>query len=171
MDRYLQGDREAFRELYERYSARLMALMRRRVGNDADAQELVQQTFLNFHRARFNFKCGAQVRPWLYTIAMNLRLDHLRRQGRSATQVSIEAAPESGVEPVDFARVEELRRLRRAVEGLAPGTRSVIELHSFEGLGFSEVARILGLGLSAVKTRAHRGYKRLRAEMERKNDV
>ena len=166
MRRYLSGDREAFRQLYERYNPRLRALMRRQLRDEHDGQELVQQTFLQFHRARFDFKTGARVKPWLYTIALNLRRDHLRRLGRARHQVPLEDAPEPSVEAEDPARKQEMMRLREAVAALPEKSRAVIELHWFEGLSFAEVAQVLGLGLSAVKTRAHRAYKDLRAQME-----
>ncbi len=164
MRRYVAGEGGAFRVLFERYSSKMLQVMRRQIRDPQDAQELVQQTFLQLHRARFDFRPGAQVKPWLYTIALNLRRDHGRRLGRSRL-VALDEAPEQAGEVPDPARAQEQRRLRAAVEALPEGYRAVIELHWFEGMPFGEVAEVLGIGLSAAKTRAHRAYEMLKMDM------
>ncbi len=77
-----EGDHAAFKELFERYSAQLLRMMRRQIRSDEDARDLVQQTFLHLHRARYDFRLGSALRPWLFTIAMNLRREYFRRQAR-----------------------------------------------------------------------------------------
>ena len=162
MARYLAGDQEAFRALFERYSPRLMGLFGRQIRNDSDVRDLVQQTFLQFHRARHDFDLGAKVRPWLITIALNLKRRHFREQSRKRAG-SLEVEP--GVwNPASrgLERSEEVARVRDALAELSETQREVIELHWFEEMPFTEVARQVGASLSAVKVRAHRGYKRLR---------
>jgi RNA polymerase sigma factor (sigma-70 family) len=165
---YLGGDDSAFEALFARYSPPLTRLMKRRIRAEQEAKELVQQTFLQLHRARLDFRPGAPLRPWLYTIALNLRREATRKGARNA--VDLVAQPgdleqKAIAEPHDPAASERRAQLRRALGELPEGQRTVIALHWFDGLSFGEVAEVLGANLSAVKVRAHRGYKALRASM------
>ncbi len=169
---YVAGDRAAFRQLFDRYAGPLTRLMRQQVRNPQDAGELVQQTFLQLHRARRDFRAGARLKPWLYTIALNLRRQYFRTKGRRPeTALDPERHPLPTVEPVDLTRAERARQVRMAVDALSPKQREVIELHWFEELSFPEVARVLGANLNTVKVRAHRGYKALRAVLEAADDT
>ncbi len=158
---HVAGERSAFPELFARYAPRLTAMFRRDLGGAAEVGDLVQQTFLQLHRARRDFDPSAKLRPWLYTIALNLKRQHFRRKGRR---------PESPLEDEDERpspiagperRVADTE-VRRALEELPEAQRDVIVLHWFEGLSFKEIARVVGASQSAVKVRAHRGYGKLR---------
>ncbi|MBI3726088.1 RNA polymerase sigma factor [bacterium] len=162
MAAYVAGDASAFREIFRRYGPVLQGMLRRKVGHEADAQDLLQQTFLQFHRARFDFAPGNLVRPWLITIALNLGRE-LGRKRRIRRETPLEADPAcapSVSQPLD-AR-EDRERVRAALLRLPESHREVIELHWFQGLPFSQVSSILGASINAVKVRAHRGYERLR---------
>jgi len=157
---YAGGDAAALRQLFERYAPILLRLVQRHVGRDADAQDIVQQTFLQLHRARGDFRADMRVRPWIMTIALNLARDLLRRRGRRPEQVLEEealAAVPAGAPDVDVAR-----RVRAALSGLPRDQREVIELHWFDQLSFNEIAAIVGASSGAVRVRAHRGYQALR---------
>ncbi|MSP23585.1 MAG: sigma-70 family RNA polymerase sigma factor [Myxococcales bacterium] len=171
MTAYVSGDSRAFGQLFDRYAPMLMRIMKRRVRGDGDAEELVQQTCLQLHRARNDFDASRAFRPWLMTIAFNLQRELFRRrQRRPEAPLEFEpAAPSSERAPLE--RSERAAQLRAAVASIPSGQREVIELHWFEELSFAEVAQVLGLGLSAVKVRAHRGYKALREHLERAREV
>lgn len=173
MARYQAGDAQAFRQLYERYAGRLSGLMRRSLFRKEEAADLVQQTFLQLHRARHDFRDGAQLRPWLFTIALNLKRKHFRTLSRRPTSELGEHDPQGGDERPDrpLERAENVSAVRAALAELPEGTREVIELHWFEGLPFAEVAEVVGASLSAVKVRAHRGYKKLRVLLEDRNQA
>jgi RNA polymerase sigma factor (sigma-70 family) len=163
MRRYVAGEQAAFGELFARYAPRLTRLMRRDLG-DQDADDLVQQAFLQFHRARFDFKEGAAVRPWLYTIALNLKRQQFRRLGRKRdTVLEEETLAHAGGDPEAALRDAQLRA---ALDALPEPQREAIVLHWFEGLTFPEIAQIVGTKLGAVRVRAHRGYRRLREILE-----
>jgi len=167
MERYVaHGDRAAFEALFARYAKRLHGLFLRQVGSRDAAADLVQQTFLHFHRARADFRSGRQVRPWLYTIALNVRREHHRRKGRKP-EVSHDPLVhgEPSVAPSTTTRTDRL--VRRALGELTEQQREVILLHYYEDLTFPEIADVLGASVSAVKVRAHRGYERLRALLGR----
>lgn len=167
MAAYVGGDRGAFATLFSRYMPRLQRLMQRDLGRSEDAHDLVQQTFLQLHRARHDFRAGAKLRPWLFTIALNLKRQHFRRKGRRP-ETSLESEG-AGIEPVEprggpEARAEDAE-LRSALGQLPDAQREVIVLHWFEGLSFREIAEVVGASQPAVKVRAHRGYNALRLTM------
>ncbi len=167
---YVGGDLAAFHALFERYAPLLLRLMRRDVRRQQEAEELVQETFLHLHRSAADFRAGARLRPWLMTIALNLKREHFRRKIRKP-EVFLE--PDGRMDPsVDPPRVAELHDARRHVElalaCLPENQREVIVLHWFGGLTFPEVSQIVGASVSAVKVRAHRGYKRMRAALQGK---
>src|SRR5215467_10802579 len=154
---YTDGDESAFRELFRRYAPVLLRLCTRQVGRPADAQDLVQQTFLQLHRARRDFRADMRLRPWIMTIALNLARDLLRRRGRRPeTQVdeaTLPAVPASGGGDAD-GDADVARRVRLALSGLPREQREVIELHWFEQLSFAEIAGIVGASSGAVRVRA-----------------
>ena len=172
MAAHVGGDKKAFPELVRRYGPLLQGMARRHLRSTELARDVVQQTFLQVHRARRDFRTGAKLRPWVFTIATNLVREHYRRTGRrpeTSYEAVREEAPsiEPTVDPVDLAELQASRldvlRLREALTKLPESQRLVIELHWIQGHPFSEVASIVGSSVSAVKVRAHRGYKRLRA--------
>lgn len=167
MAAYRGGDARALRELHRRHAPRLTRLMAMHLGSHSDAQDVVQATFLNLHRARLDFREGSRLRPWLYTIAYNLMRDHHRYRGRrpeDPTEPALQHAHPGTTPSPEAPLLDE--PVRRALAQLPEAQREVIILHWFEGLSFAEIADIAGAGRSAVKVRAHRGYKRLRELLE-----
>jgi RNA polymerase sigma-70 factor (ECF subfamily) len=161
MARYREGEPAAFRALFERYAPLLLRVLSRDLARSSEAEDLVQQTFLQVHRARNDFDPSRRFRPWIITIALNLKREHFRAARR--TPVSTGVAPEPSVPPRDHERVDARQSVAWALERIPGDQREVIELHWFEGLSFGDVARCLGIGAVAAKVRAHRGYSRLRA--------
>jgi RNA polymerase sigma-70 factor (ECF subfamily) len=165
MAAYLAGEASAFDELFRRYALPLLRALRRRLDAE-DAHDIVQQTFLQLHRCRFDYQPGAGIRPWIYTIAFNLQRRQARRWHFEDAFLEEEAATGGGAVtwPVDGAAIQSVRS---AVAQLPREQRRVIALHWFEGLPFDQVATTVGASLSAVKVRAHRGYVALRKIFER----
>lgn len=165
MAAYRAGDRGAFDALFSRYAPRLRQTLGRRINRGEDVADLVQQTFLQLHRARADFREGAKLRPWLYTIALNLARQYFRRKGRRPETGLGEFEPPERGQQGDPERPAVARELREALATLPEAQREVIELHWFEGLPFKEVAQVVGASESAVKVRAHRGYEKLRTRL------
>lgn len=165
MAAYVAGDTSALRTLFEHHGPMLVRLGGRKGLSEADARDLAQQTFLQVHLARFDYTVGRPLRPWLTTIAMNLVRDVYRRRAARPTEPMEDRDwADPGDDPSMAAeRRQEAQRVRAAVGKLPAIYRETIELHWFEGLSFSEVADVVGASLSAVKVRAHRGYKDLQA--------
>jgi len=163
MAAHVAGEPGAFRELYARYGSLLVAVLRKSLPQPDEALDLMQLTFLQVHRARHDYRLGARFRPWLFTIALNLKREHFRRLGRRPEEpLEKEGRPEPAADPPRPEETLDAARVRTALLQLPEGQRDVIALHWFAGLGFSEVARVVGASESAVKVRAHRGYERLR---------
>jgi RNA polymerase sigma factor (sigma-70 family) len=162
MTAYLNGDQTAFRALFDRFAPKLHRAACRRGLCVADANDAVQQTFVHIHQSRRDFREGARVRPWIYTIAFNVmrdagrRIQSLRRLRDNYKMASGAASRTSEPEPA----ADTSPRLQPALARLSAGQREVIELHYFEEISFGEIARMLGEG--AVRVRAHRGYEKLR---------
>jgi RNA polymerase sigma factor (sigma-70 family) len=163
MAAYVAGDGAAFEELFRRYAPALLRVIGRQLSSPGEAHDLVQQTFLQLHRARHDFKPGARLRPWIFTIALNLKREHFRRlRRRPEAPLELDGRNDPATPPVSPERAENERAVRRALDQLPTDHREVIVLHWFEGLSFPEVSAIVGASVSAVKVRAHRGYVALR---------
>lgn len=166
MAAYVAGDGAAFRVIFERYAPLLLRAMLRELYAREEANDLVQQTFLQLHRARSDFDAAQKLKPWIFTIAMNLKREYFRRKKRRPERsLDVESTAEPAVEALGAARVDAQRTLSRVLGSLPADQREVIELHWFDGLEFPEVAQVVGASVSAVKVRAHRGYVRLRAAL------
>jgi len=163
MAAYVAGDAEAFRQLFDRLAPVLLRVLRRQLRTEEEAGDLVQQTFLQLHRARHDFRAGARLRPWLFTIAYNLKREHFRRSmRRPEAPLELDGRNEPAVGPLGHERADAQQAVRHALEQLPEDQAEVIVLHWLEGLSFPEVAEAVGASLSAVKVRAHRGYAAMR---------
>ncbi len=161
MEAYVGGESAAFDALFERYARPLVKMLRDRGAHEEDAREIVQQSFLQLHRARDRYQPGRPVRAWLLTITFNLWRDDLRRARRWRERPlvgEVAAAPE----PDRLGRERDVYRVRRALSSLPPRQRSLLELHWFDELTYPEIAERCGLSAGAVKLRAFRAHAALR---------
>jgi RNA polymerase sigma-70 factor (ECF subfamily) len=166
MAAYVAGDASAFRELFDRYAPLLSRVLVRQLRTREEANDLVQQTFLQLHRARNDFRSDAKLRPWLFTIALNLKREFFRRKKRHPeTALELDGRSDPAVEPRGAAQADAAHELRGALAKIAPDQAEVITLHWLHGLSFAEIAEVVGASVSAVKVRAHRGYAALRREL------
>lgn len=160
---YCAGDTDAFNELFRRYAPQLGRLLRRfGLAHDRIA-DLVQQTFLQLHRARLDFRPESQLRPWLVTIAFNLaREQHRRTKRRPETDIDATADSSLATPPREQFRFETRRDLVQALQRLPHDQQEVVRLHFVEELSFEEIGEKVGASAGAVRVRAHRGYTTLR---------
>ena len=172
------GDEPAFEDLVIRYQARIYRLARRLTSDDGDAQDALQDTFLQVYRGLSSFRGDARFSTWLYRIATNAALMQRRvRQRRPAESLEaylprFDAAGEHAATPAALqapCRVEEVldrRRLaekaRAGIERLPDLYREAFVLRDLEELPTSEVAEVLGLEPAAVRQRVHRARLMLR---------
>ncbi len=165
MRAYVGGDSASFDELFRRYAPMLTRVLGRDLSLAA-AEDLVQQTFLQLHRARNDFDLNARLRPWLFTIGFNLKRELFRRRKRrpeSSLDLDGRGDPSEG--PRGAERFDAAQALRHALARIPQDQAEVIALHWLAGLPFPEVAQLVDASVSAVKVRAHRGYAALRGEL------
>lgn len=168
MRAHAEGAPRALEVLFDRYFDRLLGLMRRDLAVTEEARDLVQQTFLQVHRARLDYDPAQRFRPWLYTIALNLKREHLRARGRRPTvPLDGSRALELAAKLISPEQADVARAVREAIASLPGDQRMVIELHWLEELSFAEIAECLGITANAAKVRAHRGYERLRPKLRK----
>ena len=156
-DRLARGDREALSALYATHASVVFAVVQRLVRNRAEAEELVQETFLEAWRRAAHYQPErANVAAWLVTIAKSRAIDRLRSKGTVDRTLDVErrAAPEASKLPDEVLDAARARTLVRAqVAKLPVEQRALLELAWDEGLSQSEIAAKTGLPLGTVKTR------------------
>ena len=163
------GDSDAFRLLVERHGRRLFRLAFRLMGNEEDAEDVVQETFLRAYRGLDRFDERAGVGTWLHRIATNCALDLLRvRKRRSGPDPRGEAVPESAPPgPEAVLQGEELQaRIGAALGSLTPAERVAFTLRHFEGRTTEEIGEILGCSTNATKQAVFRAVQKLRQVLE-----
>jgi RNA polymerase sigma-70 factor (ECF subfamily) len=164
--RCLAGDAGAFERLYKQHAARLYNLAYRMAGS-AEAEDLLQDVFLQAYRKLGTYKGDSSLGTWLFRLAVNLCLDHLRsKQGRMGQVTDSldeeDAAPVASPYRPTEANVARLD-LEQAIATLPPSYRAAFVLHDVEGYQHDEVARILGIAEGSSKSLLHKARLRLRA--------
>jgi len=169
VSRCRKGDLGAFEELYRRHAGRLYGLACDMVGNPTDGEDLLQEIFLQAHRKLGSFKGESALATWLYRLAMNVCLDHLRSRGARMSQATDSFDDESGPEPPaapdEATLVVDRIDLERAIAELPEGSRAAFLLHDVEGLEHAEVAAILNIAEGTSKSQVHKARRRLRARL------
>ena len=178
MARVQGGDEAALGELMERWELPVKRLLARLVQNAAEADDLAQETFVRVWQQREKFRAGAEFRPWMFAIAVNLGRNRLR-WGRRRPTVSLEEwsegeRPEAGGQrPENTAGAEGMERkeraaaVRKAVAALPIELREALVLFEYEELSHNEIATALGCTSKAVETRIYRAREKLRVALRR----
>ena len=174
MQRLAGGHDAALNDLMARHARPVFQFLCRMLGNEEDANDLAQETFLRVYQHRASFKPGARFTTWLYTIAANLARNHYRWLGRHPS-ISLDAESETTGESIgdvlpstdlspDGAAVatERATAVRAAVERLPADMREVIILCEWEDLSAAEAATILDTTSKAVDNRLYRARNLLR---------
>ena len=166
IERCRKGDLGAFEELYRTHAGRLYSVALRLVGNPADAEDLLQEIFLAAHRKLDTFRGESSLGTWLYRLATNLCLDHLRSRTGRSRHVTDSIDDEPGLFDVATSSLAEQTvtkmDLERALARLPEGCRSAFVLHDVEGLEHREVAEILGVAEGTSKSQVHKARLKLR---------
>ena len=167
-----KGDERSCRVLMDRHLGRIVALARRMLGNQADAEEVAQEVFLRVWTHADRWQPGkAQFGTWLHRVAANLCLDRLRR--RRGT-VDIDEMPdlESG-EPGPDRQLEESQlaaRVEAALQQLPERQRAAMVLSHYQGLTNTETAEILDVTVEAVESLLSRARRQLRTSLATEKD-
>ena len=173
---YLDGDAGAFDTLFSRYHSRVRAVAMRYVGDEHQAEDLVQETFLNVIRALPRVDASFNFGAWIHRIAVNICQDELRRRGRRAVHVDTTSNdPEDALlriadsdrhnSPEDALEATHLRHLVWEVAKKLPERqRMVLTLRELQGLSYASIAHVMGISDAAVETLLHRARKRFKEE-------
>ncbi|MDZ4805259.1 MAG: sigma-70 family RNA polymerase sigma factor [Candidatus Eisenbacteria bacterium] len=178
--RLRRGDESAFAEMVLLYGPRLLAVARRLLRNEDDSRDAVQDAFLSAFKSLERFQGDARLTTWLHRIVVNAGLMKLRTRRRKPEESIEDLLPrfqEDGhqLDPAvlwnDSARPEaaslEIRLLvRRNIDRLPEGYRTVLLLRDIEGYDTEDAARALGISANAVKVRLHRARQGLRTLLD-----
>ncbi|MBW8825867.1 MAG: RNA polymerase sigma factor [Acidobacteria bacterium] len=164
------GDRAAFEELVRATSAETYTLAYRLLGNEEDARDVVQETYLRAYKGIERFRGDSQFSTWLYRITANCAATYLGRRARHRHDELSDEAPLADVspdrDPQGLAMASNLRdRLNEALEQLPPRLKAVIVLRDVYDLPHEAIAAELGITESAAKVRLHRARRRLREQL------
>lgn len=170
-----RGDVRAWRDLIKRYEQRLLYFIRRLVGRERDAWDILQQTWMGALKSLKRLDDPRMLRTWLYRIARNIAVTHLRRSGREAMNVDPNdlqelpdaagdpnAPPEDEPWPTDAPQL-----LHAAMARLSVPHREVLTLHFLEDASIDEIAAITEVPPGTIKSRLYYAKRALRAEIER----
>jgi RNA polymerase sigma-70 factor, ECF subfamily len=170
-----QGDSEAFRALVEQHSRSAFRLAFRMMGNEQDAEDVVQESFLRAYRQLGRFESRANFGTWLYRIVANCSVDLMRSKQARHDQVRGDSLDDAGaVElpdanmagPDRLAQSAEInRRVQAALRELSPLERAAFTLRHYEGRSIDEISAALGLGTSAAKHSVFRAVRKLRVAL------
>ncbi len=164
------GDRDAFRVLVEQHSRTVFRIAYRMTGNEQDAEDMVQETFLRAYRQIGNFDGRAKFSTWITRIAVNCSLDLLRARQRRGETVEIEeerSLSSSEVSPEQAALSRQVRqRLNAALARLSPAERAAFVMRHYEGAPIDEIARALAKPSGATRHCIFRAVQKLREALE-----
>lgn len=157
------GEREAFDELIDRYADRLRGYVRRVAASNAEADDLVQDTWLRVIRGLPGLRNPARFRSWLFGIAHRVLVDRLRTRYAEPSTADVEPLADA-----TNLLEEEIQRdqIERGLDVLAPVDREVIVLFHLEQFTLSEVAESISVPVGTVKSRLHRARRQMRDALD-----
>jgi len=179
MLRVREGDDSGFSILIEKYRKQIVHFMFRMSRNQAVAEELAQEVFLRVYRSRENYEASAKFTTWLYRIASNLAVNRARdtRHERPENTVSLDEPDQNTGLTMDVAddslsaeeaivRRERLAAIRQRVQALPERQRMAVIMHKYQQMDYRQIAEILKLSESAIKSLLFRAYETLRGQLK-----
>jgi RNA polymerase sigma-70 factor (ECF subfamily) len=162
MARAQEGDRDAYRALLEDIGPVVLGWLRRWLGNVPDLADVYQDTLVHLHRARHTYDPSRPFEPWLFAVARHCAVDHGRRQDHRRLEIPMAELPDV---PTDDPVARSA--LLDALHALPQPQREAFTMLKLEGLSVGAAAARAGTTPGALKVRAHRAYKALRAFLRR----
>ncbi len=168
-----QGDGDAFRVLVDLHARTAFALAFRLTGNERDAEDVVQESFIRAYRQLGRFESRSNFGTWLHRIIVNCAMDalrarHSRREERTVSESDdvTDTLPAGSPSPERLARSEEIRRrVETSMALLTPQERVAFALRHYEGRSIDDIGRTLGLQKSAAKHAVFRAVRKLRVAL------
>jgi len=159
-----QGDREAFRLLFEAYKDRVFSIACYSLGNEAAADDVTQQIFVKLFTRIGQFRGDSEFTTWLYRLVINSCLDERRKQRRFLPVEEVAPMSKAVYRKPPEARYERREiadTVKEAIGGLKPKMRVPIMLKYIEGCSYEEIAKVLGCSKGTVASRLNRAHKAL----------
>ncbi len=179
MLRVKSGDQSAFEFLVEKYRRPMVNFMYRMARNAAAAEDLAQEVFLRVYRSREGYEASAKFTTWLYRIATNLAMNHVRdtRNERPEKLVSLDEpdqatgltmdVPDSTLSAEEaILRRERLAAIRQRVQALPERQRMAVIMHKYQQMDYKQIGEVLKLSESATKSLLFRAYEALRQQLK-----
>lgn len=166
------GDREAFATLVRKYQSKVLTLATRILDSRSEAEDIAQDIFVKIFQSLHDFRGASRFSTWLYRIAVNHCLNHLRRRTRQQQTLVMTDAAEWTQESQasnPYRTLEQKERwvlVQAKLQELSLEHRTIILLRDFEGLSYDEIADVLQLESGTVKSRLHRARMELKALLE-----
>lgn len=160
------GDGEAYQKLLLALLPHARRLVASRVSDAAAREDIVQNALVSIHRARHTYRAERPFTPWLHAVLRNAISDWGRsraRLSRREVSLEVEGVPEPSIDPAEPFADTISPELERALAAIPKPQREAVELIHLEGLSVAEAAARAGVSSGALKVRAHRGYRALRA--------
>jgi RNA polymerase sigma-70 factor (ECF subfamily) len=164
MSAYQAADRSAFERLYAILRPELLRYLGSLAGEPDWAADLVQETFLQIHRARATYEPGRPVRPWVYAIARNVFMMHRRKRAR-AMRAETEAVVGASEIAAESNGILNRRMLAQGLATLDAGHREPVRLRYLEDLDFAQISAHLGMTAGAARVRVSRALAALRRHL------
>jgi len=168
-----QGDRDAFRLLFETYKDKVFSIAVYSSGDRALADDITQQIFLKLFSAIRQFRGDSEFTTWLYRLVVNACLDERRRRRRLlpwGEMVAMKKAGERKPQEKHYARLEISEAVQAAIGELKPKFRLPILLKYIEGLSYDEIANVMGCSKGTVASRLNRGHSQLAKRLSHLNN-
>jgi RNA polymerase sigma-70 factor, ECF subfamily len=169
IERAKQGDAEAFEALYHLHKRRVYSLCLRMTANTAAAEDLTQEAFLQLFRKIATFRGESAFSTWLHRMAVNVVLMQLRKKGLAVVPLedTFESEEETsrkepGADDVRLTGSIDRLQLKRAIEDLPQGYRTIFMLHDVEGYEHNEIATMVGCSIGNSKSQLHKARMKLR---------
>jgi RNA polymerase sigma-70 factor (ECF subfamily) len=173
----------AFEVLVERYQHRLVGVLTHLIGRADEAEDLTQDVFLRIYRARKGYKPRAKFSTWLFTIANNLAMNHLRGRGRNPAAafglgadgggsefairpIEEQALDRGGTPSAEMRQVELSEVVREALDILGEDQKLAVLLNKFEDMSYADIAEVMGRSEPAIKSLLARARTHLREQLE-----
>jgi RNA polymerase sigma-70 factor (ECF subfamily) len=181
MLRVRDGDEDSFRVLLDKHRNSLVHFLYRMVQEQAVSEELAQEVFLRIYRSRASYEATARFTTWMFRIATHLALNWLRDEKNERAQFRLDGARKDEVRGGDLPPRElpdrkpsveqrmvyqaRLQEVREAIAGLPEKQRAAVLMHKYEEMEYSQIAAVLEISESAVKSLLFRAYETLRARL------
>lgn len=174
----LAGDKDAYRLLVERHTRSIYGVAYRMTGNEQDAEEILQETFLRAYKSLRSFELRSSFSTWLYRIAVNRCLDFLKaKKMTDAYQISEEPGGEENEREIQVAAsnpgpdrlllsAEARQKIGEAISLLTPAERVAFTMRHMEGKSIEEISKTLNVRASAAKNSIFRAVQKIRKELE-----